>query len=85
MSRVRTDTMWSLPIIARDVWGKVAQRMHRKLMQWSRVRLSFKGRVMVLKSMAYSQIWYLGSIYTVEKFNTLDLDKMCFRFPWDQN
>ena len=46
-----------------SVWGKVARKMHIKLMMWSKVRLSFAGRVTVLKTMAYSQIWYLGSFY----------------------
>ena len=65
-----------------DVWGAVARKMHIKLMMWGRVRLSLKGRVMVLKSMAYSQIWYLGGMYDMPIQRAEQLRAIARHFFW---
>ena len=65
-----------------DVWGAVARKMHVKLMMWGRVRLSFSGRVTVIRSMAYSQIWYLGTVYDMSAQKAAQLRAIARHFFW---
>ena len=50
-------------VTSQSVWQAIAKKMHARLAAWGRVRLSLHARVMVLKTMAYSTVWYLGSLW----------------------
>ena len=58
------------------VWDGIARKAHCRLAMWSRVKLSYAGRVQVLKTMAYSTAWYLGSIWDCPRETVTTLDRM---------
>ena len=50
-------------VTSATVWTGIARKIHARLAMWGRVRLGFRTRVLVIKTMAYSLVWYLGSLW----------------------
>ena len=50
-------------VTSASVWTGIARKIHARLAMWGRVRLGFRTRVLVIKTMAYSLVWYLGSLW----------------------
>ena len=67
------------------VWDGIARKAHCRLAMWARVKLSYAGRVQVLKTMAYSTAWYLGSIWDCPQgvVDTLDRVSRYFFYECD--
>jgi hypothetical protein len=51
-------------------------------MMWGRIRLGYQGRVMVLKTMAFSTAFYLGTLWDAPKMHAAKIRAMTRYFFW---
>ena len=48
-----------------SVWTDMLTKMHDRLLRWSRVRLGYRGRVLVVKTLVTSLAWYTASLWQI--------------------
>ena len=48
-------------------WDKISANIAKRIHIWKRVRLSLRGRKIIIKQILLSKLWYIGQIYTIPK------------------
>ena len=44
--------------------GQNKWRYRKKIYIWNRMRLSLKGKKIIVNQLLFSKLWYIGNIYT---------------------
>ena len=63
-------------------WTRQINKLLETLNAWRCRNLSFKGKVMVINTLALSQIWHLGSIVHPLKTALENIESSVFNFLW---
>ena len=50
---------------------------------WNRVRLSLRGKKLIINQTLLSKLWYIGQTYTIPKYIKKQIEKMIFDFLWE--
>ena len=48
-------------------WDKISANIAKRIHIWNRVRLSLRGREIIINQILLSKLWYIGQIYTIPK------------------
>ena len=46
-------------------WEKIKDNIAKKIHIWNRVRLSLRGKKLIINQIVLSKLWYIGQIYTI--------------------
>ena len=49
-------------------WDKIVDNIAKKINIWNRVRLSLRGRKLIINQILLSKLWHIGQIYTVPTY-----------------
>ena len=49
-------------------WDKIVDNIAKKIHIWNRVRLSLRGRKLIINQILLSKLWHIGQIYTVPTY-----------------
>ena len=59
--------MLTLILITTNGWNK-RRYSTKKIYIWNRVRLTWRVKKIILNQILFSQLWYIGQIYTIPKY-----------------
>ena len=51
---------------------------------WNRVRISLKGRRIIINQILLSKLWYIGQIYTIPENVKKQIEKRIYDFLWEE-
>ena len=49
-------------------WNKISANIAKRIHVWNRVRLSLRGRKIIISQILLSKLWYIGEIYAIPKY-----------------
>ena len=61
-------------------WDKIRDNTAKKIHMWNRVRLSLRGKKLIINQVLLSKFWYIGQIYAVPKYIKKQIEKMIYNF-----
>ena len=64
-------------------WDKIRDNIAKKIHMWNRVRLSLRGKKLVINQILLSKLWYIGQIYAIPKYTKKQIEKMIHDFLWE--
>ena len=64
-------------------WDKIVNNIAKKIHIWNRVRLSLRGRKLVINLILLSKLLYIGQIHTVPRYIKKQIEKMIYNFLWE--
>ena len=64
-------------------WDKIRDNTAKKIHMWNRVRLSLRGKKLIINQVLISKFWYIGQIYAVPKYTKKQIEKMICDFWWE--
>ena len=67
-----------------SIWEKITENITKRIHIWSRVRLSLKGRRIIINQVLLSKLWYIGQIYTIPKHIKKQIEKRIYDFLWEE-
>ena len=56
-------------------WEKIKDNIAKKIHIWNRVRLSLKGKKLIINQIVLSKLWYIAQIYTIPNISENKLKK----------
>ena len=56
-------------------WDKISANIAKRIHIWNRVRLSLRGRNIIINQILLSKLWYIGQIYIIPKYVKKKLKK----------
>ena len=59
---------FGISILDTSNWDKISKVIIKKDQIWNRVRLSFRGKKLIVNQILVSKLWYIGQIYTIQKY-----------------
>ena len=65
----------------KQAWDPALKKFEKILSSWSRRKLSFWGRALIINSLGLSHFWYLGSVVPIDDF-VKKINKLSFSFLW---
>ena len=76
---------FGISILNTSNWDKISKVIIKKDQIWNRVRLSFRGKKLIVNQILVSKLWYIGQIYTIQKYiiKKKQTEKIC-NFPWKE-
>ena len=66
----------------KQVWDPALKKFQKILSSWSRQKLSFRGRALIVNSLGLSRFWYLGSVVPIDDDFVKKVNKLSFSFLW---
>ena len=66
-----------------SICDKVSENITKKIHLWNRVRLSLRGRKLIINQILLSKLWYIGQIYTIPKYIKKEIEKRIYDFLWE--
>ena len=67
-----------------SIWEKITENIMKRIHIWNRVRLSLKGRRIIINQVLLSKLWYIGQIYTIPKYVKKQIEKRIYDFLWEE-
>ena len=64
-------------------WDKISANIAKRIHIWNRVRLSLRGRKIIINQILLSKLWYIGQIYTIPKHIKKEIEKRIYDFLWE--
>ena len=64
-------------------WDKISVNIAKRIHVWNRVRLSLRGKKLIINQLLLSKLWYIGRIYTVPKYIKREIEKRIYDFLWE--
>ena len=64
-------------------WDKIGANIAKRIHIWSRVRLSLRGRKIIINQILLSKLWYIGQIYTIPKYIKKEIEERIYDFLWE--
>ena len=50
---------------------------------WNRMRLSLKGKIIIINQILLSKLWFIDQIYTIPKYLKKKIEKRIYDFLWN--
>ena len=66
-----------------SIWDKISANITRKINLQNRVRLSLRGRKLIINQILLSKLWYIDQIYTTPKYVKKEIEKRISEFLWE--
>ena len=63
-------------------WENLPGKIERTLQIWENRALSLKGKVILIKALALSKLWYIGKVTGIPKSVIVTIEKILFKFLW---
>ena len=61
-------------------WDKISVNISKKIHIWSTVRLSLRGKKLIMNQILH---WYIGQIHTIQKYIKKEIEKWIYDFLWE--
>ena len=61
-------------------WDKISVNISKKIHIWSRMRLSLRGKKLIINQMLH---WYIGQIRTIQNYIKKEIEKIIYDFLWE--
>ena len=61
-------------------WNKISVNISKKIHIWSRMRLSLRGKKLIINQMLH---WYIGQIRTIQNYIKKEIEKIIYDFLWE--
>ena len=58
--------------------------MAKKIHIWKRVKLSLRGKKIIVNQILFSKLWYIGQLYTIPKYIKMGIENRTYNFPWNR-
>jgi hypothetical protein len=69
-------------VLADRIWNDLHTSMFRRLLRWSRVRLGYRARSLVLRSLISSQLWYTAACWPIPDHIEAQITAMTRHYFW---
>ena len=69
-------------VLADRIWNDLHTSMFRRLLRWSRVRLGYRARSLVLRSLISSQLWYTAACWPIPDHVEARITAMTRHYFW---
>ena len=56
----------------------------KKIHVWNRVRLSLRGKKIIVNQILLSKLWCIGQIYPIPKYIKTEIEKRIYNFLWNR-
>ena len=64
-------------------WDKISANIAKRIHIWNRVRLSLRGRNIIINQILLSKLWYIGQIYIIPKYVKKEIEKRIYDLLWE--
>ena len=64
-------------------WDKISVNIAKRIHIRNRVRLSLRGKKLIINQLLLSKLWYIGQIYTVQKYIKREIENRIYDFLWE--
>ena len=64
--------------------GTKQVRYSKKIHIWNRVRLSLRGKEIIVNQTLFYKFWYIDQIYTIPKYIKKDIEKRICNILWNR-
>ena len=64
--------------------GQNKRRFGKNFHVWNRVRLSLKGKNILVNQTLFSKLWYIWQIFTIPKYIKKNIKKRIYNFLWNR-
>lgn len=68
-----------------DIWQPILSKFIKTLNLWKQRHLSFVEKSIVVKVLACSKLWYVGSVYLLPDLYLKQFERAIFKFLWPSN
>ena len=72
-----------------SVWDKISENIKKNIYiyiyiyLWNRVRLSLRGRKLIINQILLSKLWHICQIYIIPKYFKKEIEKRIYEFLWE--
>ena len=65
-------------------WENIPGKIEKTLNIWKNRKLSLKGRVLIIQTLALSEPWYIGKVTGIPVSVIVTIEKILFKFLWEK-
>ena len=69
-------------ILDNSIWDKISENIVKNSI--SGVRLSLRGKQMIINQIPLSKLWYIGQIHTIPEHIKKEIEKRIYNFLWEE-
>ena len=70
-------------ILDNSNWDKISEVTIKKAHSWNRVRLSLRGKKIIINQILLSKLWYISQISTISKYIKKEIERI-YDFLWNE-